>query len=619
MSNQIVTIVLIILSIASFLGAQSNDSVSSNSYLLSIKPLDKEQPFFKRQKIKFEHQLSDSSMAQQRLQDILKQLHARAFLSASVDTIFKFNNNYTAYLFVGERYEWASLSNGNVTPAFLSAIGFKERLYSGQPFYYKEVVQIQEKLLTYLENHGYPFSMVYIDSVRIKEGEVSARIYFEKGPLVLFDALKIEQKNRNQKREKKKKRVLITKGFMSSYLGIQKGKLYDEKAVKKIQNRLSSLRYLNMYQLPYVVFKDNRAEVNLFLMSRPSSRIDVLFGFLPSKDPQSGVQRFDFTGNIDIDLINPFGTGKRLQLKWQQIKAGTSDLLIGFQWPYLLKTPLGLDFAFKLYKRDSSYIDIIADVGLQYLFNGNSYIKAFWLNTTTNLINVNTSNILSTRTLPSMLDINNTSFGVEFYYDNLDYKFNPRKGFETKLVASFALKNIRKNNSIQELQDPQDSSFNFSSLYDTIPLNTFQYRFLLQHSQFFQLWKWSTLMARISSGLVISKDAVYENETFRIGGNRLLRGFDEESILATWYNVFSLEWRFLFGKNSYAYIFGDFAYLQKKSIGENYEDFPVGFGVGVALETKVGVFGLTYALGTQQGNPILFNNSKVHFGYVYSF
>ena len=67
------------------------------------------------------------------------------------------------------------------------------------------------------------------------------------------------------------------------------------------------------------------------------------------------------------------------------------------------------------------------------------------------------------------------------------------------------------------------------------------------------------------------------------------------------------------------FLFGDFAYLQKKSIGENYEDFPVGFGVGVALETKVGVFGLTYALGTQQGNPILFNNSKVHFGYVYSF
>ncbi|MCH2023489.1 MAG: BamA/TamA family outer membrane protein [Saprospiraceae bacterium] len=619
MSKQIVFSVLIILSIVSILGAQNKDSITSNSYLLSIKPLDKELSFFKKKKIKFQHLISDSSQVQHYMQGILKQLHAMAFLSASIDTVFQFKNNFTAYLFVGERYDWASLSNGNVTPAFLSAIGFKERLYSGQPFYYKEVVQIQKKLLTYLENHGYPFAMVYIDSVRINEAGISARIYLKKGPLVLFDPLKIEYKNRNQKREKKKKKILITKGYMSSYLSIQSGKLYNEKVVGKIQNRLASLRYLNMYQLPYVVFRDNRAEVNLFLMNRPSSRIDVLFGFLPSKDPQSGVQRFDFTGNIDIDLINPFGTGKRLQLKWQQIKAGTSDLLIGFQWPYLLKTPLGVDFAFKLYKRDSSFIDIIADVGLQYLFNGNSYIKAFWLNTTTNLINVNTSNIINTRTLPSMLDINNTSFGVEFYYDNLDYLFNPRKGFETKILASFALKNIRKNNSIQELKDPQDSSFNFSSLYDTIPLNTFQYRFIIQHSHFFQLWKWSTLMSRISSGLVLSKDAVYENETFRIGGNRLLRGFDEESILATWYNVFSLEWRFLFGKNSYAYLFGDFAYLQKKSIGENHEDFPIGFGIGVAFETKVGVFGLTYALGTQQGNPILFNNSKVHFGYVYSF
>ncbi len=126
-------------------------------------------------------------------------------------------------------------------------------------------------------------------------------------------------------------------------------------------------------------------------------------------------------------------------------------------------------------------------------------------------------------------------------------------------------------------------------------------------------------MAKVSAGIVVSKDPIYDNETFRIGGNRLLRGFDEESILASWYNVLTIEWRFLFGKNSYAYLFGDFSYIQKNTISEHYGDFPIGFGIGVALETKVGVFGLSYALGTQQGNPILFNNSKVHFGYVYSF
>lgn len=619
MVQKIVFILLVTLSLPSFLIAQRRDTVSDGGYHLNIKSLDKDKQFFKRQKIKFEDQFKDSSQVQGHLQTLLKQLYSKAYITASVDTLFQDSSNFTAYLFVGEKYEWASLANGNVTPAFLSAIGFRERLYLNQPFFYKEVVQIQEKLLTYLENHGYPFAQVYLDSIRIAASEVSARIYFNKGPLVLFGGLKITGKTNNPKRKKKKKKVRITAGFLSSYLGIKKGNLYSEKLVLKLKNRIDALRYLSMYQNPSIVFRDNKAEVNLFLMDRPSSKIDVLFGFLPSKNAQTGEQSFDFTGKIDIDLINPLGTGKRLQLKWQQLNAGTSDLLIGFEWPYLLKTPLGIDFAFKLYKRDSSYIDVIVDVGLQYLFNGNSYIKAFWLNTNTFLINVNTLNVLATRQLPRMLDIDKTSFGIEFYYDNLDYKYNPHSGFETKLVASFALKNVRKNNSIQELIDPLDNTFDFSTLYDTITTQTFQYRFEVEHSHFFQLWKWSTLMTRISSGLVVSKDPIYENETFRIGGNRRLRGFDEESILATWFNVLTVEWRFLFGRNSYAYVFGDFSYLQKKSIGENYDDFPVGFGVGVALETKVGVFGLTYALGAQQGNPISFNNSKVHFGYVYSF
>ena len=588
--------------------------------LLTIQALDKDKQFFKKQRIKFEYELEDSTQVQDKLYNILKRLHAKAYLTASVGTFFQDDSTqFSAYLFVGERYEWANLKNGNVTPAFLSAINFKERLYTEQPFYYKEVAQLQEKLLTYLENHGYPFAQVFIDSVRIVENEVAARIYFEKGPLIFFDELKIEGKSRLPKKQNKKKKVRITTGFVSSYLGIRKDKLYSEKLVQKVQNRMSALRYLTTYQTPYIVFRDNKAELNLFLMDRPSSKIDVLLGFLPSEDAVTGQQRFDFTGNIDIDLINPFGTGKRLQLKWQQLSLGTSDLLVRFAWPYLLKTPLGVDLSFKLYKRDSSYIDIISDIGLQYLFNGNSYVKAFWVNTTTNLINIDTDLIRATRRLPNMLDIDNSSFGLEFYYDNLDYKYNPRKGFESKLVASFALKRIRKNNAIEEIENPSDTAFNYASLYDTIVTNTFQYRFLVEHSHFFQLWKSSTLMARYRGGIILSRDPIYENETYRIGGNKLLRGFDEEAILTTFYNVLTLEWRFLFGRNSYAYLFGDVAYVQRNTISNNFDDFPVGFGVGVALETKVGIFALSYALGTQQGNPILFNNSKVHFGYVYSF
>jgi outer membrane protein assembly factor BamA len=599
--------------------AQDSSKVDPVFYQLEVKLLDQEPRFAKKQQLTLQYSQLDSAALQVALQQIITQLQQKAYLAASVDTLFVEDSFCTAYVMVGERYEWAELKNGNVAPDFLSAIGFRERFYEQTPFYYKEVTRVQEKLLAYLEEHGYPFAQVYLDSIRISEQSITARLYYEKGPLISFDKLVIEGKSRPNRKAGGNNKVRIKAGFLSSYLGIRPNKLYNEKLVKKAQNRMDALRYLSTYQKPYVVFKEDKAALHLFVNDRPSSKIDLLLGLLPSQDPVTRQQRFDFTGNIDIDLLNPFGTGKRIQFKYQQLTLGTSDLLLRFNWPYLFRTPLGVDVAFKLYRRDSSFIDIIGDIGIQYLFNGNSYIKAFLINTTTNLINVDVDRVLQTRRLPSMLDLTNSSFGLELYYDNLDYKYNPRKGFELLATASFALKQVRPNNSIQELEDPLDANFNFATLYDTIVTNTFQYRFLLEYSQFVQILPWSTLMGRYRGGLLLSGAAIYDNETFRIGGNRILRGFDEESIFATWYNVFTLEWRFLFGRNSYAYAFGDLAYTQRQTISTQQEDLPYGFGVGVALETQIGVFALSYALGSQQGNPVLFNNGKVHFGYVYAF
>ncbi len=586
---------------------------------LEVQLLDQSPTFFRQQNIKQNYPLKDSTALAERLQKLLHQLQSKAYLAASIDSFFYVENKIIAYLKVGKKYEWATLENGNIAAGYLSAIGFRERFFVEQPFYYKELLQLQTKLLDYLENHGYPFAQVYLDSIRITGQEIAAKLYYDKGPQIFFDKIKIESKPLAANSTAKKKKVRITTSFLVNYLSLKKGNLYQEKQVQKIQQRLQNLRYIRSFASPYIIFKDQKAELHLSLTDRPVSKVDVLFGILPSQDPVTQQQRLDFTGNILIDLVNPLGTGKHLLFQWQQLKAGTSDLLLRLEYPYLLQSPLGADVAFKLYKRDSTFLDIIGDIGLQYLFNGNSYIKAFWKPKTTNLIYVDTATIALTHRLPTALDLNTATFGLEYYFNNLDYQYNPRKGFETKLTAEFMLKQVRKNNEIIGITDPRNPSFNFASLYDSLDLNTFQYRLEWKHSHFFQLWKWSTLMSRIDIGLLISAKEIYKNELFRIGGNRRLRGFDEESILATWYNILSLEWRFLFGKNSYAYLFGDFAYTQNQSVVAQSQDFPLGFGLGIALETKIGIFGLSYALGSQQGNPILFQNSKLHFGYVYSF
>jgi hypothetical protein len=46
----------------------------------------------------------------------------------------------------------------------------------------------------------------------------------------------------------------------------------------------------------------------------------------------------------------------------------------------------------------------------------------------------------------------------------------------------------------------------------------------------------------------------FRNELFQIGGNRLLRGFDEESQFVSQYLVPSVEYRYLIGQNSYSLV-----------------------------------------------------------------
>lgn len=81
---------------------------------------------------------------------------------------------------------------------------------------------------------------------------------------------------------------------------------------------------------------------------------------------------------------------------------------------------------------------------------------------------------------------------------------------------------------------------------------------------------------------------------FRIGGNRTLRGFDEESIFTPYYSIFTTEYRFLLSKNSYFYTFFDFALVEDSRFRGKKNKYPFRFGTGVSLETKIGVFGISY-------------------------
>ena len=229
---------------------------------------------------------------------------------------------------------------------------------------------------------------------------------------------------------------------------------------------------------------------------------------------------------------------------------------------------------------------------------------------------IDTNQVIKSRALPQNIDVGSGSVGIGYHFENTNFKLNPRKGNELQITATAGIKKISKNNEILNLKDPFHPDFNFNSLYDSIKLKTYHFKIFARGSHYFPLGKSSTLKTEIKIGFLESPQN-FQNELFRIGGYKILRGFDEESIYANQYGIFTAEYRYLLGINSYFFGFTDLGLTQTKFSSVNYSNSYISVGTGLEFETKFGLLNLSYALGKR--NDVKFdlrNSSRIHFGYI---
>ena len=580
-------------------------SAAQKRFTLQLKPLDKDAAFIKK-RVSYQNRLADSLAAVTTLQRVILQLHEQSYLEASVDVLERRDTVFLAYLNIGDPYEWAFLKNGNVEEAFLSQVGFRERLYSDKPFNHREVVELQESLLKYAENNGFPFASVWLDSIEVVDSKISAQLFMQKNRLVLIDTINIIGDAK------------ISAAYLENYLGLKEDNYYNKNRILKIRNRIREVPFLEEKSDATVTFAGEKATINLFLENKKASRFDFLFGFLPTNNTTQvpgapTAKSFQLTATVNADLRNQFGLGERIFIEFEQLRPETQRLDLQFEYPYIFKLPFGVDTRFYLYKRDSSYIDVDFNIGLQYLFEGGNYLKLFWNQVSTTLLTVDTQTIINTKMLPPNLDVSNSIIGVEYNMQKLDYRYNPRKGWSVLLRGGNGIKVIKKNTTILGISD---EDFNYASLYDSISLRSYQYSGSGKLAGYLPLFVRGVVMGRLQFGGIFGKQPIYRNEQFRIGGSRVMRGYNEESIFATRFAVFTLEYRFVIGQNSYLYTFGDYGYIENITPDIMRYEHPLGFGAGITFETKVGIFGFSLALGRLSDNTFDFRNVKSHFGYI---
>jgi outer membrane protein assembly factor BamA len=571
-------------------------------YTLHIVPIDKDSVFVHAQ-LGLTTSFRTQEQCMQYIYNLLPLLQGKGFVAASIDSINYTEKEAGLRLYVGDAWHWAKIDTRYTDPTLLSASAWNDRAFTNHPMDMRVFRYRQQLILDYLENNGYPFAKVGLDSVVLRDsGEVSAVLKVDKGPLYKIDSIRVFG---NAK---------ISHEFLERYLNIPNGSIYRKERLQIISKKILELPYVQEQQPWSLTMLAEGSVINLYLKPKKSSQIDALVGFLPSDNPALG-NKVVVTGEATVNLENTLGNGETMKLDWQQLQSGSPRLDLLYQQPFIFSSPFGLNTSFDLYKQDSTYININFVLGAQYTFSANQNGSVFLQLASSNLLNLDTAGIIATHTLPPEADISSTSLGVTYSFNNTNYRFNPRRGNELNFLGSAGTKTVHENSTIVGLTDPSDSGFNFQSLYDTVKLHSFQFLIKLDGAHYFPIGRAATLKLGFNAGIYSSPNT-YRNDLFMIGGYKLLRGFDEASILASEYAVGTLEYRYLTGLNSFFFTFVDVGWAMNNVADYNLNSAFLGTGVGMAFETKAGIFNMSLAVGRTSELPFDFHETKIHLGYV---
>lgn len=516
--------------------------------------------------------------------NINKQLSSQAFLTHSLDSILVDSTNFTAYYHLGKQYKWAILRTRTIDEGVLSKVGFRDKIYNNKPFNQKQLTNFYEKVISFYENHGYPFASIRLDSVEIQQNSISGLVHIQKNKLYKVDSVVI------------KGTATVSDQYIKNYIRLDDGDIYNESSIRAISTRIKEIPFVTEQQPPKVYFSEDGSKVVLVLKKKSASKFDGILGIVPDE-----TGRVRLNGDVKLNLMNSFKRGEEIDFNWRAIQNNSQDLKLNLVYPFLFNSPFGLDYKFNLFKKDSTYIDVFNKIGARYILKGNNYFSLFFHNKTSNLL---TQTSFATLTvLPPFADVSTQLYGIGMYNAQLDYSLNPRKGYVFDINGSLGNKKIRKNPQINE------------QLYDGLNLNTTLYTLQSDIMVYLPLKKRSVIKLEAKTGYTFNEN-LFDNELLRIGGLKSLRGFDEESIFASFYSIQTLEYRFILEQNSYLYTFFDWAYYEKDTKDGFLSDRPYSFGAGISFETNAGIFSVNYAVGKQFDNPTQFRSAKIHFGFV---
>ncbi len=365
--------------------------------------------------------------------------------------------------------------------------------------------------------------------------------------------------------------------FIKHATKLRKGRSLDLELITQESKNLNNLPFINEIKPPEILFEKDSSTVYLYFEKTKSNYFDGFLGFATDEETNN----LTLNGYVDLRLVNNLNNGESLNLSWKNDGNEQTRFIARASVPFIFSSPVGVEASLDIFRKDSTFLNTELAFKLGYQLSPKARVTA-------GVLQYESNDLLDNSPI-DVEDLTATKLSVGYNYrlpNTDDALFIDKAGI--LIEANFG---NRKTSFSKEEQYTIEVDANY-------------------------LWKLN-LRNRIfvrANAAFLNSDNYFENEKYRLGGINSIRGFNENSLEATFFSYLNTEYRFLLSNSTYINSIFDVAFLQDDLIGT--KDNLFGFGIGLGIRSKAGLFKLNYALGKTSESSVRFSDAKVQISFT---
>ncbi len=432
------------------------------------------------------------------------------------------------------------------------------------------------------EDKGYPLSKIAVQDIAFADSademSVTVQLHIDEGKALHISEIHIEG-------NKTTKDYVIMREAR-----IRENELFSSDLPERIKRRLDHLQLFSSVSTPELYLTAaEQAGLLVRVVEGNQNNFDGMLGYVPSSASDGSGY---ITGLVNISLRNLFGTGRKLSVRWYQETKSSQETELHYFEPWIASYPVNAQLGFFQRKQDSTYVRMQYDIAAELMITEEFSAGISFLQ----------NNVYPTERYDrskAIAESRTASWGISVRYDSRDNPTTPTNGILYSTDYETGTKQTLSSDAFPIGSKSSTRRIVFDLSYYLSPLLR-------------QVIATELHLRDFSSGNIDVSDL------YRLGGATSLRGYLEGQFLGSRLLWTNLEYRFLVAPLSFFYAFLDFGYIAPFNNDSGLrilEQNKTGYGIGVRMDSALGLIGVSIALGESD----TFSSAKIHFRLINEF